>query len=194
MPRPAFRPVFALAILLLAGCTTGDTGGDTATTAAPDPISVSALPPAGDAVGAAAQAEPAPEARPAGEAITTGAAVTPLEGADEATERTADTADPASDPAAEAASEAPEAAPPPPPLSPAALACQKKGGMFVGTGQGDLRACVQPTGEGTRRCTKQTECKGQCLAQSGTCAPITPLFGCNDVLQADGRRVTLCIN
>jgi hypothetical protein len=32
-----------------------------------------------------------------------------------------------------------------------------------------------------------------CLARSGTCAPIMPLFGCNEVLDKQGRRVTLCI-
>ena len=32
------------------------------------------------------------------------------------------------------------------------------------------------------------------LARSGTCAPITPMFGCNDILQDDGREVTLCLD
>ncbi len=96
----------------------------------------------------------------------------------------------------EAATETPpaEAAPPPALLSPAALACKKKGGRYIKTGSGDLRACVKVTGEEGKRCTRETDCSGSCLARSGTCSPVTPLFGCNEILQADGRRVTLCLD
>ena len=86
---------------------------------------------------------------------------------------------------------APEAAPPP---SPAAAACKKKGGRYIKTGSGDLRACVKVTGDGGKSCRRETDCTGSCLARSGTCAPVTPLFGCNEILQADGRRVTLCLD
>ena len=89
---------------------------------------------------------------------------------------------------------APEAAPPPAPLSPAAAACKKKGGRYIKTGSGDLRACVKVTGDGGKSCRRETDCTGSCLARSGTCAPVTPLFGCNEILQADGRRVTLCLD
>ena len=85
-------------------------------------------------------------------------------------------------------------APPPAPLSPSALACKKKGGRYINTGSGDLRACVKVTGEEGKACTRETDCTGSCLARSGTCSPVTPLFGCNEILQADGRRVTLCLN
>ncbi|MBD3765388.1 MAG: hypothetical protein IE927_11870, partial [Rhodobacterales bacterium] len=54
--------------------------------------------------------------------------------------------------------------------------------------------CVRPTRDAGRACTRQTQCQGYCLARSGTCAPFAPLFGCHDVLQADGRRVTLCLD
>jgi len=98
-------------------------------------------------------------------------------------------ADPATEPEIPA-----EVAPPPAPLSPAALACQKKGGRFIKTGSGDLRACVKVTADGGKACKRETDCTGSCLARSGTCAPVTPLFGCNEILQADGRRVTLCLD
>jgi hypothetical protein len=45
-----------------------------------------------------------------------------------------------------------------------------------------------------KACTRQSQCEGYCLARSGTCAPITPMFGCNDILQDDGREVTLCLD
>ncbi len=87
-----------------------------------------------------------------------------------------------------------EVAPPAAPLSPAALACQKRGGRYIKTGSGDLRACVKVTGDGGKACKRETDCTGSCLARSGTCAPVAPLFGCNEILQADGRRVTLCLD
>ena len=100
------------------------------------------------------------------------------------------------EPDPEAATETPPAAaaPPPAPLSASALACQKKGGRYIKTGSGDLRACVKVTGEEGKRCTRETDCIGSCLARSETCAPVKPLFGCNEILQADGRRVTLCLD
>jgi hypothetical protein len=87
-----------------------------------------------------------------------------------------------------------DAAPEPAPPSPTALACTKKGGRYVKTGKGDLRACVKVTGDGGKQCRRESDCEGSCLARSGTCAPVTPLFGCNDILQDDGRRVSLCLN
>ena len=88
----------------------------------------------------------------------------------------------------------PAEAAPPAPLSPSALACKKNGGRYIKTGSGDLRACVKVTGEEGKSCTRETDCTGSCLARSGTCAPVKPLFGCNEILQADGRRVTLCLD
>jgi hypothetical protein len=74
------------------------------------------------------------------------------------------------------------------------LACFKQGGNFGPVGGGGSLACVRPTRDSGKQCTRETDCEGRCLARSGTCAPLTPLFGCNDILQADGRRVTLCVD
>lgn len=57
-----------------------------------------------------------------------------------------------------------------------------------------MMACVRPTGEGLKACRRATDCRGECLARSGTCAPIAPLFGCNEVLDDMGRRMTQCID
>ena len=53
--------------------------------------------------------------------------------------------------------------------------------------------CIQPTRDGGKRCTRESQCDGVCLARSGTCAPVKPLLGCNEVLQDNGVRATLCI-
>jgi hypothetical protein len=79
-------------------------------------------------------------------------------------------------------------------LSPEAVKCAKSGGTWAGVGKSGAQACVTQTRDAGKSCRKQTQCEGLCLARSGTCAPITPLFGCNDIFQADGRRVTLCID
>lgn len=101
-------------------------------------------------------------------------------------------AEPSIKPTDPAAAVAAEAAPPAP-KSPEALACEKKGGDWSGTGLGSLRTCVFPTRDGGKRCTRQSDCDSLCLARSGTCSPIKPLLGCNDILQDNGVRATLCI-
>ena len=77
--------------------------------------------------------------------------------------------------------------------TPEALACIRKGGRWTKVGEGEARACVKVTRDGGKRCDADRDCQGVCLARSQTCAPATPLFGCNDVLQDDGRRMTLCL-
>jgi hypothetical protein len=85
-----------------------------------------------------------------------------------------------------------EALPAPDPKSERQIACERKRGTWADTG-GGLRICVLPTGDGGKRCTRESQCEGSCLARSGTCAPVEPLLGCNDILQDDGARATLCI-
>jgi hypothetical protein len=84
-------------------------------------------------------------------------------------------------------------APPPPPKSDAQLRCERQGGDWVSNSNTALKTCVKPTGDGGKQCSRQTDCKGECLARSRTCAPISPLLGCNDILLADGTRTTQCI-
>jgi hypothetical protein len=79
-------------------------------------------------------------------------------------------------------------------LTPEALACAKDGGRWSRFGASEARACLTPTGDAGKRCTKDSDCEGVCLARSGSCAPVSPLFGCNEVLQDDGRRMTLCLD
>lgn len=97
------------------------------------------------------------------------------------------------EPPEEAAAPEP-AAPPPAPKSPAEAKCLKTGGVWASVGESGARACVRRTKDAGKSCTRQTQCEGYCLARSHSCAPITPMFGCNDILQADGRKVTLCLD
>ena len=90
----------------------------------------------------------------------------------------------------------PELVPPTPsePLAQARAraACVEQGGLFSRRGAG-LFACVQQTRDGGRQCRQNSDCQGVCLARSGTCAPFTPLYGCQEVFTGPGRRETLCL-
>ena len=79
------------------------------------------------------------------------------------------------------------------PKPPEQLVCEKSGGTWAAVGNSNANFCEHRTRDGGKQCTRKTQCEGDCLARSGTCSPITPLFGCNAVLEADGRRVTLCL-
>jgi hypothetical protein len=182
------RPVsgFLLA-LLLSACTLAMPGGKAEAPAplATEAIEVTKL----DAPDGGAQAGPAPvEVGSDTEAPVVGSEA-PAD-----PETGAQPTDAESAPAEADAATSPAEAEVPAPLSPAAQACQRKGGRYVKTGSGDLRACVKETGDGGKQCSRETDCVGSCLARSGTCAPVAPLFGCNEILQADGRRVTLCLD
>jgi hypothetical protein len=98
-----------------------------------------------------------------------------------------------SESSAEAPSETPAEAAPEAPKSDAQIACEKKRGQWLSTGVGQLRTCVFTTRDGGKRCRRESDCEGQCLARSGTCSPIRPLLGCNEILQDNGVRVTQCI-
>ena len=88
----------------------------------------------------------------------------------------------------------PAAAVPEEEKSAARIACEKKGDLWAKAGNSSAHTCVKRTRDNGKRCTRGTQCEGLCLARSGTCAPFTPLFGCNEILQDDGRRVTLCLD
>jgi len=74
------------------------------------------------------------------------------------------------------------------------LACEKQGGVYVMVGKSGAFACQLSTNDAGKSCQNSGECDGSCLARSRSCAPVKPLFGCNEILETDGRRVTLCID
>lgn len=74
-------------------------------------------------------------------------------------------------------------------------ACEARGGTFQPGGLGGFMTCFETPKDAGQRCTKSTDCStGACLARSQSCAPISPLFGCNEMLDAEGRRVSLCVD
>lgn len=189
-------------MLVLAGLASGCQTGPTATAAGdvtPNAVTggvieVTALDappaaaPAPSATGTAAEiavAEPAVAAAPEGAA--------PLPEAEPLVAGAEPLAEPAEASAEAAAPEAAEAevAPPPPPKSERQIACERKRGTWEDTG-GGLMVCIRPTGDGGKRCTRESQCEGLCLARSGTCAPLDPLLGCHDILQDNGARATQC--
>jgi hypothetical protein len=74
------------------------------------------------------------------------------------------------------------------------ILCEKRGGNWGNAGRPGIKACIKRTRDAGKACKKQSNCESVCLARSRTCAPVKPLFGCNEILQDDGRRVTLCID
>ncbi|MEO5613978.1 MAG: hypothetical protein ABIR04_03495 [Cypionkella sp.] len=79
-------------------------------------------------------------------------------------------------------------------LGPEELACVKKGGQWAVAGKAGGMSCVRMMHDAGKSCHRKSDCEGDCLARSNTCAPIAPLFGCNEILQANGVMVTLCID
>jgi hypothetical protein len=121
-----------------------------------------------------------------------GPAPEPLEGDAVAEDAAPEPPVPEADPAAEPPPE--EEAAPAVVKSSAQIDCERRGGTWARAGISEARTCVKQTRDGGKQCSKGTQCEGLCLARSGTCAPVTPLFGCHDILEDDGRRVTLCID
>jgi hypothetical protein len=183
--KPCRLSLFAVLLCaagLLAACQTGGAGKTpadvTPNAVVGDPIEVTAL----DAPPGDGAATVPPAAEPAGtETAAPQAAPTP-----------------AADPQPVEAT--PEPAPKPDlaetpvtPKSEQQLACEKKKGRWAKIGRGEARACVFQTRDAGKRCERESQCDSVCLARSGTCAPFKPMYGCNEILQDNGARVTLCL-
>ena len=62
--------------------------------------------------------------------------------------------------------------------------CEARGGSW---GSGEDRAtniCFLTPKDANEPCTQASDCEGQCLARSRTCAPVMPLLGCHDVFMS----------
>ena len=182
--RTFWKPILALAALAaLSACLAGKTA------------------PAGEASGeAAALSAEVIEVQPL-EATPSNAAAAPSDAEPEASapEAAPDEAlQPLTDAAADAdhssAQQADVAQPAAPPASPEEAACVRKKGMWVKAGKSGLMACVKITRDSGKMCRSGKDCSGECLARSLTCAPYSPLFGCNEIVQDDGVRTTLCLD
>lgn len=71
--------------------------------------------------------------------------------------------------------------------------CEASGGRW---GKGGIGAflCYRDTRDAGKQCSRESDCEGLCLARSRSCAPVTPLLGCNEVLTEDGRPATICVD
>jgi len=83
---------------------------------------------------------------------------------------------------------------PPVPISPQQALCEKTGGQWATAGDSGANFCSKRTKDGGKRCDSENDCQGRCLARSNTCSPIDPMLGCNEILDNDGRMVTMCLN
>jgi hypothetical protein len=187
--------------VLLAACQPGAPGiaPSTASPITGDAITTASLDAPSAETSVAAVAGMAPPASGMVDAsMVTGTAVSPPEIAQPQATATPETVvDPQPSAAAgtEALAEPPVAEEEPAPLKSAdQIRCEAGGGVFASAVKGGPRTCVRTTKDGGKRCDQESDCEGQCLARSQTCAPINPLMGCNDVLQDNGAKVTLCLN
>lgn len=82
-------------------------------------------------------------------------------------------------------------------LSPAALgqktACERRGGQFLPWGKTSAFACFTTPKDAGKACRTSDDCSTVCLARSLTCAPVTPLYGCNEIITGGGLRVNECV-
>ena len=72
--------------------------------------------------------------------------------------------------------------------------CEARGGSFGRGGKSAISICYERPKDAGTYCAQNSDCEGLCLAKSRTCAPVKPLFGCNEVLTAPGQVATLCID
>ncbi|MEO0990928.1 MAG: hypothetical protein AAFX00_08275 [Pseudomonadota bacterium] len=73
-------------------------------------------------------------------------------------------------------------------------ACEQQGGRFGAGGRPNTQVCYVPEPDANKRCESADECSGYCLARSGTCTPVTPIFGCIEVFTSRGERVERCLD
>lgn len=70
--------------------------------------------------------------------------------------------------------------------------CTRTGGRMVKAGIAGAMTCIRETRDSGKQCRKAGDCEGDCLARSGTCAPVVPLFGCHEILMDQGQKAVLC--
>lgn len=184
-----------LALPLLAACQLSLPGRDRAAEAAPTPVMGEAIttttldaPAATPAAPTTPEAAATPAAAAALPATATMTSAPPSRPAKAAPDQTA------AQTATTAPAPLPEPLATPAPKSDAQIACEKSKGLWTRTGQGNIMACIRKTRDSGKTCDSKSDCQGECLARSRTCAPFRPMFGCNAVLNTNGAEVTLCLD
>lgn len=78
------------------------------------------------------------------------------------------------------------------PPAEAEAACSRAGGEFLRAGGGRARACIHTMPDAGKQCRVADDCQGDCLARSGSCAPVSPLYGCHEIVMSNGARAMQC--
>lgn len=73
-------------------------------------------------------------------------------------------------------------------------ACLKSGGDYLRLGTANVFYCQTVPRDAGKSCSRASDCESACLARSRTCAPVKPLFGCNEVVLDDGGVATQCVD
>jgi len=72
-------------------------------------------------------------------------------------------------------------------------ACESTGGRWGAAANKGSFVCYRTLPDANKSCTNSNQCRGSCLARSRTCTPVTPFYGCNEVLNASGLPQTVCV-
>lgn len=72
--------------------------------------------------------------------------------------------------------------------------CEADGGRWGAGGSSGAFVCYRMTSDGNQFCRSAGDCEGLCLARSNTCTPVTPFFGCHEILNSAGVPQTICID
>lgn len=70
----------------------------------------------------------------------------------------------------------------------ARAACEARGGEWRNAGISGLMTCFTTPRDAGKTCERSSDCETECLARSRSCSPVSPLLGCNDVLDASGTH------
>ena len=71
-------------------------------------------------------------------------------------------------------------------------ACEADGGRFGPGGLSGTLVCYRQPPDAGKACRTSADCTSDCLARTMTCAPVEPLFGCNEIVEREGMTVMLC--
>lgn len=74
----------------------------------------------------------------------------------------------------------------------ARLKCAKNGGRWGAAPGNATFTCFRDLSDANKSCSRESDCEGLCLSRSRTCSPITPFFGCHEVLSSSGIPQTRC--
>ena len=73
-------------------------------------------------------------------------------------------------------------------------ACLLAGGRAGYGGVFPDEVCFRPLKDAGKSCTKAGDCEGLCLSDTRTCSTVTPMFGCYNFLDEQGRPADICID